>query len=87
MYENRVLRRKTGSKREEGAGDWRRLLDGACSTHGRQEIPTNALLEMLKGRHHSIGLGIGGGIILEWILGKFEWEGVDLIHLARNRDQ
>jgi hypothetical protein len=36
---------------------------------------------------HAEDLGIDGRIILEWILGKMGWEGVDWIHLALNRDQ
>jgi hypothetical protein len=40
-------------------------------------------LENLKGREE---LGVDGRIILKWILGK-EWEGVDWMKLARERDQ
>jgi hypothetical protein len=36
-------------------------------------------------RDHCENLGVDGRIILEWILGK-EWEGVDWIQLAGDRD-
>jgi len=42
------------------------------------------LVKELKGIHRSEDLGMGGNIILEWILG---WEGVDWIHLAQDSDQ
>jgi len=42
-----------------------------CSTRGGDaEIHRNFWLKNLKGRHHSVGLGIDGSIVLEWILGK-----------------
>jgi len=43
----------------------------SCSTHGvGQEVYTKFLSENLKGRDHSEDPGVGGRIILEWILGK-----------------
>jgi len=44
---------------------------GACSTHGRDEKSLqNFWLENPKGRDLSEDIGIGGKIILEWMLGK-----------------
>jgi hypothetical protein len=37
MFENRVLRRIFGPKREEVAGGWRIMIGGECSTHGRDK--------------------------------------------------
>jgi hypothetical protein len=44
VFENRVLRRIFGPKRDEVTGEWRKLhseelhnLYGACGTHGRGE--------------------------------------------------
>jgi hypothetical protein len=42
----------------------------ACSTYGRDECMQYFALENLKGRNHLEDLGIGGKIILGWILGK-----------------
>jgi hypothetical protein len=41
----------------------------------------------LKGRDHSEGLGVDDRIILEWILTEAEWEFVNWIYLAQDRDQ
>jgi hypothetical protein len=41
----------------------------------------------VKGRDHSKDLDVDGRIILEWILGKMGWEGVNWIHLVQERDQ
>jgi hypothetical protein len=43
------------------------------------------LFENMNGRDHLEYLGIDGRI-LEWILGKRGWEGVDWMHLAQERD-
>jgi len=40
----------------------------------------------LETSDHLEDLGVDGKIILEWILGK-QWEGMDWIHLTRDRDQ
>jgi hypothetical protein len=37
-----------------------------------------------KGKDQLVGLWIGGRIILEWIVEK--WEGVDFIHVTYDRD-
>jgi hypothetical protein len=47
VFENRVLRRIFGQKRDEVIGSWRKLhneelhkedeMDGACSTHGDKD--------------------------------------------------
>jgi hypothetical protein len=44
-------------------------------------------LENLTGRDHSEDLGVDGRIILEWILVKKGWEGVDWIHLVQDKEQ
>jgi hypothetical protein len=44
-------------------------------------------LENLKGSDHSGDVGEDGRIILEGIIQKYEWEGVDWVHLAQDRDQ
>jgi hypothetical protein len=41
------------------------------------------LVGKAEGRDHSENVNVNGKTILEWILGK----GVDLIHLAQNKDQ
>jgi hypothetical protein len=43
---------------------------------------TKFWLENLEGRDHSEDLGVGGKIILEWILGKLDGKVVDLVDLA-----
>jgi hypothetical protein len=48
---------------------------------------TKFWLEDLKGRDHLEDLSIDRRIILEWILTEIEWEGVDWICLAQDRDQ
>jgi hypothetical protein len=40
-----------------------------------------------KGRDYSEDLGVDGKIILDWVLGKIGWDGVDWMHLAQDRDQ
>jgi hypothetical protein len=44
---------------------------GECSTHGRKEMLRKSWLENLTGRNHSDGLGVGGRIVLEWILERW----------------
>jgi hypothetical protein len=41
----------------------------------------------LKGRYHSDDLGVDGTIILETDVRKTEWEVVDWMHLAQDKDQ
>jgi hypothetical protein len=36
----------------------------------RQEIPTKFLMGNLTGRDHAEDIGIGGKLILEWLLGS-----------------
>jgi len=43
--------------------------------------------ENLEGRVHLEDLGIGGKVVLEWILWKMGWERVDWIHLAQDGGQ
>jgi hypothetical protein len=38
--------------------------------HERREMHTKFYMENLKGRYHSVNVGIDGKIILEWILGE-----------------
>jgi hypothetical protein len=48
---------------------------------------TKFLSESLKRRDHSEDIGTDRRIILEWILGKMGWKGVDWILVARDRYQ
>jgi hypothetical protein len=59
----------------------------SCSTSGKDEKSIQGVLsENLKERDHSEDLGKDGTVILEWVSGK-EWEGVDWIHLAQDKDR
>jgi hypothetical protein len=89
VFENRVLRRISGPKREEVAGGWRRLhkdeMGVACCTHGRDAY------KILVGKpERKRPLGRPGR---EWEdnirmnLREIEWEGVNRIHLVQDRDQ
>jgi hypothetical protein len=37
-------------------------------------LSSTANFQNLKGRDHSKDLGVDGRIILEWILGKYDWK-------------
>jgi hypothetical protein len=52
----------------------------------RMRLHTKFWSENLKVRDHSEDIGLDGRIILEWILWKSAWEGVDWIHVAQDRD-
>jgi hypothetical protein len=41
----------------------------------------------LKKRNHSEDVGVDEKIILKWILREIEWEGVEWMNLAQERDQ
>jgi hypothetical protein len=41
----------------------------------------------LNGKYHSEKLGVGGKIILEWILEEIRWKVVHWTHLAPDRGQ
>jgi hypothetical protein len=43
--------------------------------------------ESLKEKDDLEDRGINGRLVLEWILGKIGWNGVEWIHLAQDRDQ
>jgi hypothetical protein len=45
-------------------------VGGSYGSHGKDKCVQNFWLENLKGRDHSRNIGVGGGIILEWILEK-----------------
>jgi hypothetical protein len=48
---------------------------------------TKRCLQGLNGTCHSEDLGIGGKIILKWIMGNYGGKSMDWIHLAQDRDQ
>jgi hypothetical protein len=56
VFENRVLRRIFGPKRDEVTGDWRKLhseaneVGGACGTHGRGEKVYKVLVGKPEGK-------------------------------------
>jgi len=43
---------------------------GHVAHMGRQEMCTKSWLESLKGKDYSEDMGVGGRIILEWVLQK-----------------
>jgi hypothetical protein len=62
-------------------------MGGACSTHGEMINVYKTSVGNTKGRGHSEELGVDGRMILELILGKIWWEGVEWRNLAQDRDQ
>jgi hypothetical protein len=84
VFENRVLRRISGRKRE-GDGSWRKLHDelhslysspnivtvmgGTCGTHAG-EVFSGFWLVGPKVRDHWEDLGVGGRITIRWTLGR-----------------
>jgi hypothetical protein len=53
--------------------------------HSRNFIATLHVVFELDGRNHSEDLGIDGRILLESILRKWGWKGVDWMHPAQDR--
>jgi hypothetical protein len=79
-FENRVLRRIFGPKREEN-GSWRKLYnDELHNLYYSQSIVrmiktrglrwAGQVAHMLQGRDHWKDLGVGGRITLRWTLGR-----------------
>jgi hypothetical protein len=54
-------------------------MGGACSVHGGHNKIVNTFVGNLKGTDHSKGIGVGGRIILKWILGNRVWELIGFI--------
>jgi hypothetical protein len=48
-------------------------IGGACSAHGGDEKCVHFLVRKPEGKNHSEDLGVGGTIILKWILRKQVW--------------
>jgi hypothetical protein len=48
---------------------------GHAARMGRCKVRTKCCSEILRGTDHSENLGVGGRIILEWILGKQDGKG------------
>jgi hypothetical protein len=86
LFENRVLRRICGPKRDEVTGEWRKLhneeLHNLYSSPGgrgmwpaweRREKCTRFWWESPKERDNLEDQGVGGKMGSEWILGKLAW--------------
>jgi hypothetical protein len=58
-------------------------LGGSCSTHGKCEKFIQNFGRKPEGRGHLENLGIGGRIILDWILNRFGGG----MYLVQDRDQ
>jgi hypothetical protein len=77
VFENRVLRRIFGPKRDEVTGGWRKLhyivrvkegeMGRACSTNGGG-VHIGYWWESQKERNHWEDQDVGGWTILKWIL-------------------
>ena len=67
VFENRVLRRVFGPKRDEVTGEWKKLHGG--------EVCTGFWWGNPRERDHWGDPGVDGRIILRWIFSK--WEGVE----------
>jgi hypothetical protein len=67
VFENRVLRRKSGPKRDEVTEDWRKL-------HSKElEKCTRFWWESPREGDHLKDQGVGGKMGSEWILGRLAW--------------
>jgi hypothetical protein len=100
VFENRVLRRIFGPKRDEVTGEWRKLqnkkLHDLYSSPSIIRIIKSRMMrweeawstigrEIQKERDHQEEQDVGGWIILGWILQR--WDGVMWTCLAQDRDR
>jgi hypothetical protein len=61
------------------------LIGEACRTHGEMCNASQFLSENLNTKDHLEDLGVDGRIMLQWILKPTECEGMDWIHLAKDK--
>jgi hypothetical protein len=60
VFENRVLRRMFGPKREEVMGDWRKLHNGELhNLYSSPDIIREIKSRRMRWAHHVAGMGVG----------------------------
>jgi hypothetical protein len=85
VFENRVLRRILGPKRDEVTGEWRKLHNWSCSTNEKR-IAYRLLVGKPEGKRPL------GRPRRRWVdnirmdLGEVRWGDVDWIGLAKDRN-
>jgi hypothetical protein len=79
VFENRVLRKIFGSKRDEVTGEWSRLhSEEFHDLYSSSNIRTGRAYRVFGGggsqreRDHLEVIGVDGRIILKWILVKYD---------------
>jgi hypothetical protein len=94
VFENRVLRRIFGPKRDEVTGEWRKLhIEELNNLYSSQDIIRQVKSRRMRWAGHVAHMGeetnqgVDGRIGLEWILREIGLGGVDWIHLAQDRDR
>jgi hypothetical protein len=89
VFENRVLRRIFGPKRDELTGEWRKLHDEEL----RDLYSSPNIIRIIKSRVRWAGLAVGKRVGYWWLdnirmnLGEVGWGDVDWICLAQDRDR